>query len=174
MPQKARISRLADLRQVWSAAHTCEPRLGQATLRVLASVIKEPCFRELRTKQQVGYSVSASHDVSVVHCHGGEAPLRVEGLVVCATSKSLSAADVLRRIDDFLAAFRAGTLASLDEHTVHSASTRPPPTAYCAAVHLLYGHVCVCGGACHCLLRRGPLPTCAREGSRVLWPTRPP
>ena len=91
---------------------------AQACLRVLASVIKEPCFRELRTKQQVGYSVSASHDVSLVHVDGGEAPLRVEGLVVCATSKSLGAAEVLVRIDQFLAAFRAGALASLDEATV--------------------------------------------------------
>ena len=90
----------------------------QAALRVYASLLKEPAFRELRTKQQVGYSVSASHDVSLVHVDGGEAPLRVEGLVVCATSKSLGAAEVLVRIDQFLAAFRAGALASLDEATV--------------------------------------------------------
>ena len=109
---------------------------AQACLRVLASVIKEPCFRELRTKQQVGYSVSASHDISLVHVDGGEAPLRVEGLVVCATSKSLGAAEVLVRIDEFLAAFRAGALASLDEATVrdsHSASPFAHRVLYCRA-----------------------------------------
>ena len=111
---------------------------AQACLRVLASVIKEPCFRELRTKQQVGYSVSASHDISLVHVDGGEAPLRVEGLVVCATSKSLGAAEVLVRIDQFLAAFRAGALTSLDESTVrHPLSpTCSIPTASCTVTGL--------------------------------------
>ena len=109
---------------------------AQACLRVLASVIKEPCFRELRTKQQVGYSVSASHDISLVHIDGGEAPLRVEGLVVCATSKSLGAAEVLVRIDEFLAAFRAGALASLDESTVRLSQPHHFPTASCTVVQL--------------------------------------
>jgi secreted Zn-dependent insulinase-like peptidase len=90
----------------------------QAALRVLASLMKQPCFDELRTKQQIGYVVHASHDVDPVHVDAGAKPIRVESLIVEVTSKNLSAPEVVRRIDAFLAEFRSSVLAALGEKTV--------------------------------------------------------
>ena len=90
----------------------------QAALRVLCSMLKEPCFRELRTQQQIGYIVHASHEIDHVIHTGGAPPLRVEGLAIEVTSKTKSAVDVAARIRAFLHAFRSTTLCALDAETV--------------------------------------------------------
>lgn len=80
----------------------------QAALRMITQVMREPCFNELRTQQQIGYIVSSSIQVD----YAGKR--KIEGLDITVVSKQLSADEVLARIDAFLVSFRS-TLAGLSD-----------------------------------------------------------
>lgn len=73
-----------------------------AKLLMLSQVFREPCFDQLRTKEQLGYAVSS----------GGSNTQGVLGFMVIVQSASHSPAHVDARIEEFLAAFE-GTLAGL-------------------------------------------------------------
>lgn len=67
----------------------------------------EPAFNQLRTKEQLGYSVSVN-----------SIPLQSQlGLAVEVTSSSHSVAHVLRSIDAFLTSFRPTLVATWRAHT---------------------------------------------------------
>merc|ERR1712232_1439695 len=68
---------------------------------MVSQVMREPCFNELRTQQQIGYIVSSGAQVDYV----GKS--KVEGLSVTVVSKQSSAVEVLRRVDKFLVNFRS-------------------------------------------------------------------
>jgi secreted Zn-dependent insulinase-like peptidase len=91
-----------------------------AAIRLLCSIIKEPFFNELRTKQQLGYIVSSYYDINFT----SRQPDLVEALSTSASSPSLSTIsvdsmvlyvlsrkeppiEVTSRIDDFLVNFRS-------------------------------------------------------------------
>jgi len=73
----------------------------QAALRMIAQVMREPCFNELRTQQQLGYIVQSGIDAEYVGRR------KIEGFGVTVVSKQFSAAEIVSRIDAFLAAFRS-------------------------------------------------------------------
>eukprot|EP00752_Nemacystus_decipiens_P005957 g5379.t2 len=69
------------------------------TLLLLSQMMREPCFTELRTRQQVGYIVSSG-----VHNYGRSG--RQLGFSVHALSKTLGPDEICSRIDAFLPQFR--------------------------------------------------------------------
>eukprot|EP00903_Cladosiphon_okamuranus_P013078 g12199.t1 len=68
-------------------------------LLLLSQMMREPCFTELRTRQQVGYIVSSG-----VHNYGRGS--RQLGFSVHALSKTLGPDEICSRIDAFLPQFR--------------------------------------------------------------------
>lgn len=89
-------------------------------IRLLCSIIQEPFFNELRTKQQLGYIVSSYYDINFT----SRPPDLVEALSASTTSPSLSTTsvdsivlyvlsrkepplEITSRIDDFLVNFRS-------------------------------------------------------------------
>ena len=90
---------------------TQESLESTAAIRVLSTIIREPCFDELRTKQTLGYIVSSYYDL------GFSSPLPigsftphysvpVDFLVITVLSKKLPPTEVAERIDEFLVTFR--------------------------------------------------------------------
>ena len=90
---------------------TQESLESTAAIRVLSTIIREPCFDELRTKQTLGYIVSSYYDL------GFSSPLPagtftphfsvpVDFLVFNVLSKKLPPTEVAERIDEFLVTFR--------------------------------------------------------------------
>lgn len=72
----------------------------KAALRMIHQIMKEPCFNELRTQQQIGYIVSAGLE------QGTTLGNTVEALGITIVSKKFACHDVLSRIDAFLVSFR--------------------------------------------------------------------
>ena len=87
---------------------------ARATLRLLTQLLKEPCFSQLRTREQLGYIV-----FSGLHRFGGPGSC-VEGITVRVVSKTTGPDALLERIDAFLASFRAALARD---------APPPPPTA---------------------------------------------
>ena len=95
-----------------------------AAIRLLCKMIKEPCFNELRTKQQLGYIVSSYYDInhstrqsdffepssSMSNAPAGlQLPLTtsIDSLVVYVLSRKEKPTEVASRIDDFLFNFKS-------------------------------------------------------------------
>ncbi|KAL9181418.1 hypothetical protein ACHAXT_010223 [Thalassiosira profunda] len=94
-----------------------------AAIRLLCKLVKEPCFNELRTKQQLGYIVSSYYDVDyssrqpdLFEEQTGAVPLTtaVDSLVLFVLSRKETPVEVANRIDDFLLNFRS-RLEDMDE-----------------------------------------------------------
>jgi secreted Zn-dependent insulinase-like peptidase len=77
-----------------------------ACVRLISKIIREPCFNELRTKQQLGYIVSTFYDMSY---STNTTPLTtsIDSLTVYVLSRKVEPKDVAARIDDFLLNFRS-------------------------------------------------------------------
>lgn len=88
-----------------------ESLVSTASIRLLSSIIREPCFNELRTKQTLGYIVSSYYDVGFSSppanlSDADFSSIPVNLLVVSVLSKKLPPPEVALRIDDFLKSFR--------------------------------------------------------------------
>lgn len=80
-----------------------------AALRVLAQILKEPFFNQLRTKEQLGYVVKSHYDISFSldkSVEGSRATLPINSVVLNILSRKLPPPIISRRIDEFLEAFR--------------------------------------------------------------------
>ncbi|CAM9761849.1 unnamed protein product [Ascophyllum nodosum] len=89
----------------WQLGERDERRF--ATLLLLGQMMREPCFTELRTKQQIGYIVSSG-----LHSHGRGG--RQLGFSVDALSKTMGPDEICERIDAFVPWFRE-TVASMSQ-----------------------------------------------------------
>ena len=92
-----------------------------AAIRLLCSIIKEPFFNELRTKQQLGYIVSSYYDINFtsrqpnlieeLSSSSTSSPLlsttSVDSIVLYVLSRKEEPKEVTNRIDDFLLNFRS-------------------------------------------------------------------
>ncbi|CAB1115801.1 unnamed protein product [Ectocarpus sp. CCAP 1310/34] len=110
-----------------------------ATLLLLSQMMREPCYTELRTKQQIGYIVSSG-----VHNYGRGA--RQLGFSVHALSKTLGPDEICSRIDAFLPQFRELVRNMSDEefdmHVGSQVSKQlEPPTKADAEFGLILGEV---------------------------------
>ena len=77
-----------------------------ACVRLISKIIREPCFNELRTKQQLGYIVSSYYGMS----HSmNTTPLTtsIDSLTVYILSRKVEPKEIAARIDDFLMNFRS-------------------------------------------------------------------
>ena len=89
-----------------------------AAVRLISKMIKEPCFNELRTKQQLGYIVSSYYDVN----YSSRQPdffesskssqlypltSSIDSLVIYVLSRKEKPTEVASRIDDFLLNFKS-------------------------------------------------------------------
>lgn len=92
-----------------------------AAIRLLCSIIKEPFFNELRTKQQLGYIVSSYYDINftsrqpdlieALSNSSAHSPLlsttSVDSIVLYVLSRKEEPKEVTNRIEDFLLNFRS-------------------------------------------------------------------
>mmetsp|Transcript_27119 Transcript_27119/g.77929 ORF Transcript_27119/g.77929 Transcript_27119/m.77929 type:complete len:283 (-) Transcript_27119:39-887(-) len=75
-------------------------------------MLREPLFDDLRTKQQLGYIVSAYHELGYSSRRSEElgalGPMTtpVDMITVAVLSRKLAPPDILKRIDDFMVTFR--------------------------------------------------------------------
>jgi insulysin len=76
-----------------------------ATLRLLVKTLKNPFYEELRTKQQLGYVVQASMDLTD----------NVQGVCFDVQGSALSPAEMRARVDAFLTEFRKRTLVEMSD-----------------------------------------------------------
>ena len=79
-----------------------------AAIRVISTIIREPIFDELRTKQTLGYIVSSYYDLGFSSPSPGLPyySVPVDFLVISVLSKKLPPTEVASRIDEFLVTFR--------------------------------------------------------------------
>ena len=77
-----------------------------ACVRLLSKIIREPCFNELRTKQQLGYIVSSFYDMGY-STNATPLTTSIDSLTVYVLSRKVEPKDVAARIDDFLLNFRS-------------------------------------------------------------------
>jgi len=77
-----------------------------ACVRLISKIIREPCFNELRTKQQLGYIVSSFYDMSY-STNATPLTTSIDSLTVYVLSRKVEPKDVAARIDDFLLNFRS-------------------------------------------------------------------
>lgn len=77
-----------------------------ACVRLISKMIREPCFNELRTKQQLGYIVSSFYDMSY-STNATPLTTSIDSLTVYVLSRKVDPKDVASRIDDFLLNFRS-------------------------------------------------------------------
>ena len=79
-----------------------------AAIRVISTIIREPLFDELRTKQTLGYIVSSYYDLGFSSPPPGlpHYSVPVDFLVISVLSKKLPPTEVASRIGDFLVTFR--------------------------------------------------------------------
>ncbi|KAL7495859.1 hypothetical protein ACHAWT_005098 [Skeletonema menzelii] len=77
-----------------------------ACVRLISKMIREPCFNELRTKQQLGYIVSSFYDMSY-STNATPLTTSIDSLTVYVLSRKVEPKDVAARIDDFLLNFRS-------------------------------------------------------------------
>lgn len=97
-------------------------------MRLICHILREPLFDELRTKQQLGYIVSAYYELgysSRPNNHistDGPQTTPVDFLTVAVLSRKLPPPEIVRRIDDFMSEFRA-TLAEMPESEIQSRAT---------------------------------------------------
>jgi hypothetical protein len=83
-----------------------------AVIRLISHMLREPLFDDLRTKQQLGYVVSAYYEVGLSSRSnediGSLGPLTVpvDFITVVILSRKLTPPDIVKRIDDFMISFR--------------------------------------------------------------------
>ena len=83
-----------------------------AAIRLISHMLREPLFDDLRTKQQLGYVVSAYYEVGLSSRPNEEidslGPLTVpvDFITVVILSRKLAPPDIVKRIDDFMVSFR--------------------------------------------------------------------
>ncbi len=78
-----------------------------ATIRLISTMLREPFFNELRTKQQLGYIVSSYYDLNFSSQQSTSSTTPVESLVLYVLSRNTKPTEVINRIDDFLMNFRS-------------------------------------------------------------------
>jgi hypothetical protein len=94
-----------------------------SAIRLLCHMLREPLFDDLRTKQQLGYVVSAYYEMGQSSRPGDQqaalGPLTcpVDFITICILSRKLPPPDITRRIDEFLEVFRE-SLASMPESEI--------------------------------------------------------
>lgn len=94
-----------------------------AAIRLLSHMLREPCFDELRTKQQLGYIVHSYYDLSFSTPRPNEydyflgTTTPVDFLVISILSRKVSPLEVAKRIDSFLEDFRE-TLSNMPNSTI--------------------------------------------------------
>ena len=106
-----------------------------SAIRLLSHMLREPLFDELRTKQQLGYIVSAYHELGYssraatapannMNQQNGSRPtavgpltVPVDFITICVLSRKMSPPDVTQRIDEFLQVFRK-SLVSMPESEI--------------------------------------------------------
>jgi hypothetical protein len=93
-----------------------------SAIRLLCHMLREPLFDDLRTKQQLGYIVSAYYEVGFSSRPNEQAELGpltipVDFLVITILSRKLAPPEVAQRIDEFLMSFRE-TLATMPESEI--------------------------------------------------------
>lgn len=91
---------------------TTESLKSSASIRLLCHMLREPLFNDLRTKQQLGYVVSAYYDVGLAITSDAEtrnAPsaMPIDYIVVNVLSQKVSPVEVANRIDEFMTGFRS-------------------------------------------------------------------
>ena len=83
-----------------------------AAIRLISHMLREPLFDDLRTKQQLGYVVSAYYELGYSSRPNDElvtlGPLTqpVDFITVAILSRKLSPPDIVKRIDEFMVTFR--------------------------------------------------------------------
>ena len=83
-----------------------------AAIRLISHMLREPLFDDLRTKQQLGYVVSAYYEVGLSSRPNEEidslGPLAVpvDFITIVILSRKLAPPDIVNRIDDFMISFR--------------------------------------------------------------------
>jgi hypothetical protein len=85
---------------------------SSAAIRLISHMLREPLFDDLRTKQQLGYIVSAYYEMGFSSRPNDElaslGPLTtpVDFITVAILSRKLPPPDIVKRIDEFMSTFR--------------------------------------------------------------------
>jgi len=85
---------------------------SSAAIRLISHMIREPLFDDLRTKQQLGYVVTAYYEMGLSSRPNEEidslGPLivPVDFITVVILSRKLAPPDIVKRIDEFMVSFR--------------------------------------------------------------------
>lgn len=83
-----------------------------AAIRLISHMLREPLFDDLRTKQQLGYVVSAYYEVGFSSrpkdeiASLGPLTVPVDFITVAILSRKLAPPDIVKRIDEFMGTFR--------------------------------------------------------------------
>ncbi|KAL7452764.1 hypothetical protein ACHAWC_004489 [Mediolabrus comicus] len=77
-----------------------------ACVRLISKIVREPCFNELRTKQQLGYIVSSFYDMGY-STNATPLTTSIDSFTIYVLSRKVAPKDVAARIDDFLLNFRS-------------------------------------------------------------------
>ena len=100
--------------------------VASATIRLLCQMLRGPLFDELRTKQTLGYIVSAYYDLGVsstpAASEDGHWSVPVDFVVIDVLSRKAAPDDLLRRIDTFLRNYRT-TIANMPASEVEDFSS---------------------------------------------------
>jgi hypothetical protein len=89
---------------------------SSAAIRLISHMLREPLFDDLRTKQQLGYVVSAYYESGFSSRPNDElaslGPLStpVDSITVAILSRKLPPPDIVKRIDEFMDTFRESLL----------------------------------------------------------------
>mmetsp|Transcript_13269 Transcript_13269/g.27085 ORF Transcript_13269/g.27085 Transcript_13269/m.27085 type:complete len:1231 (+) Transcript_13269:234-3926(+) len=97
-----------------------------ATIRLISTIMREPFFNELRTKQQLGYIVSSYYDLnfsskqfSIPTDEVFPSTTPIDSIVLYVLSRNTKPTEVINRIDDFLMNFRS-RIADMTSYEIQS------------------------------------------------------
>jgi secreted Zn-dependent insulinase-like peptidase len=99
---------------------------SSAALRLICSILREPLFNNLRTKQALGYIVTSNYDLGMAsraaaNSDLGPISVPVDYLVISVLSRKMPPSEILGRVDGFLDDFRSALLNMNDDDLHHHA-----------------------------------------------------